>query len=439
VTGVLRRGSGVLRVAATMVAGAAVLALMVAGCSGGSSGAGGGQGANAAAPTGAAPAVNRATGGAGGSPTPRVTGGASQGGAGATNVYAGAGPGMLTAATRTDKPLVYVPNTLAGTVSVIDPRTDKVAYTFKVGSVPQHVVPSWDLKTLWVNDNSSDDLVPIDPRAGRPGHKVAVPDPYNLYFSPDGSHAMVMAERLGRIDFRDPHTMKLQHSLPVPCHGVNHADVTADGSTFLVSCEFSGKLLVVPADGSRVAKVLNLNEIRTPGANDPMAAMRHGGPASSLDRGASSMPQDVRLVPDGTTFLVADMMRNGVWLIDAATMSVRGFLHTGKGAHGIYPSRDGSAMYVSNRDEGTVSVLDARTLDVRALWRIPGGGSPDMGGVTADGTQLWLSGRSNNVVYVFDTRTGKVIHEIPVGAGPHGLCVWPQPGRYSLGHTGNTR
>jgi YVTN family beta-propeller protein len=250
---------------------------------------------------------------------------------------------------------------------------------------------------------------------------------------------MVMAERLGRIDFRDPHSMKLQHSLPVPCRGVNHADVTADGSTFLVSCEFSGKLLVIPEDGSRVVEAVNLNAIRTPGENDPMTAMRHGGPASSLDRGANSMPQDVRLVPDGTTFLAADMMRNGVWLIDAATMSVRGFLPTGKGAHGIYPGRDGSVMYVSNRDDGTVSGIDATTLRVRALWRIPGGGSPDMGGVTADGRQLWLSGRNHNVVYVFDTWTGLVIHKIPVGAGPHGLCVWPQPGRYSLGHTGNLR
>jgi YVTN family beta-propeller protein len=423
-----------LRAAAAALA--VVIATVIGGCSGGGASSSGGAGA----PTGATGSVAGAVDGAqpAGSGA-SGTGAAGSAASGSTNVYADAGAGMLAQATRADRPLVYVPNTLAGTVSVIDPRTYRVVSTFRVGKVPQHVVPSWDLKTLWVNDNSSDDLVPIDPRTGRPGPKVAVPDPYNLYFTPDGRHAMVMAERLGRIDFRDPHTMQLQHSLPVPCHGVNHADVTADGSTFVVSCEFSGKLLVIPADGSRVAKVIDLNAIRTPGATSPMAAMGAGGPASSLDPGASSMPQDVRLVPDGMTFLAADMMRNGVWLIDAATMSVRGFLPTGRGAHGIYPSRDATSMYVSNRDEGTISVVDAATLKVRALWRIPGGGSPDMGGVTADGSQLWLSGRSNAVVYVFDTATGQVIHRIPVGAGPHGLCVWPQPGRYSLGHTGNLR
>ena len=151
------------------------------------------------------------------------------------------------------------------------------------------------------------------------------------------------------------------------------------------------------------------------------------------------MPQDVRLAPDGRTFLVADMLRNGVWLVDSTTFRVRGFLHTGKGAHGIYPSRNASEIFVSNRDEGSVSVLDAANLTIRTTWRLPGGGSPDMGGVTADGTQLWLSGRSNSVVYVIATSDGHLIRRIPVGVEPHGLCVWPQPGRFSLGHTGNMR
>ena len=61
-----------------------------------------------------------------------------------------------------------------------------------------------------------------------------------------------------------------------------------------------------------------------------------------------------------------------------------------------------------------------------------------MGGVSADGSKLWLSGRYDDVVYVIDTDTGAV-KQIKVGAEPHGLTVWPQPGRYSLGHTGNLR
>jgi len=335
--------------------------------------------------------------------------------------------------------LVYVPNSMSDTVDVIDPARYRVIAHFSVGAEPQHVVPAWDLRTLWVNDDRGNSLVPIDPSTGRPGRPVPVADPYNLYFTPDGAHALVMAERERRIDVRDPHTMRLQHSIPVPCRGVNHADFTVDGSWFLASCEFSGRLLVVAGDLSRVLAVIDLNRIRTPGATSPAHARMMGGPASSLDPGASSMPQDVRLVPDGRTFLVADMLRNGVWLVDAATHRIRGFESTGLGAHGIYPSRDFTRIFVSNRDAGSISVLYGSTLRVVTTWRLPGGGSPDMGGLSLDGSQLWLSGRYNGVVYVISTVDGRLLHRIPVGSGPHGLCVWPQPGRYSLGHTGTMR
>lgn len=355
-----------------------------------------------------------------------------------TDVYAAAGANMLTGAATTAKPLVYVPNTVSDSVTVIDPATFAVVDSFPVGREPQHVVPSHDLKTLWVNDDQSNDLYPIDPQTGKPGPKVAVDDPYNLYFTPDGSDALVMAEKLRRIDVRDPHTMALRRSLEVPCGGVNHADFSADGTFFVATCEFSGKVLVIPADASKIDKVIDLNAVKTPGATDPSEA-RMSGPAAGMERGVDSMPQDARLAPDGKTFLVADMIRNGVWLIDAATQAQRGFVPTGKGAHGIYPSRDGKSIYVSNRDEGSVTVLDAATLQPDAKWEVPGGGSPDMGGVSADGTQLWLSGRYDGVVYVFDTSDGKLLAKIPVGKGPHGLSIWPQPGRFSLGHTGNMR
>jgi YVTN family beta-propeller protein len=357
-----------------------------------------------------------------------------------TNVYAADATNALTGAARAAKPLVYVPNGVADTVQVIDPSTYRVVGRFTTGREPQHVVPSWDLKTLWVNDDLGNDLIPIDPRTGRHGKPVAVQDPYNLYFTPDGAHALVMAERMDRIDVRDPHTMKLQRSLSVPCHGINHADYSADLSFLLASCEFSGKLVVVDKEVTKVLKVIDLNRVKTRGATSPEEAIHmQGSPKQGLRPGASAMPQDVRLVPDGKYFVVADMLRNGVWVVDATTLKVDRFVRTGIGAHGIYPSRDARRLFVSNRDEGTVSVLDARTLAKLALWTIPGGGSPDMGGVTADGRELWLSGRYDSVVYVFDTSTGKVSHRIPVDAGPHGLCVWPQPGRFSLGHTGNLR
>ncbi|MEA2445835.1 MAG: hypothetical protein QOJ12_3127 [Thermoleophilales bacterium] len=326
------------------------------------------------------------------------------------DVYAADRPGRLSPVVRGFRPLIYVPNSKSNTVDEIDPRTYKVVRHFAVGALPQHVVPGYDLKTLWVNNDEGNSLTRIDPRTGKPGKTVKVVDPYNLYFTPDGRFALVMAERLKRIDFRDPQTMKLRYKLAVPtCPGVNHADFTANGRYMLVSCEFAGR--VVAIDLAR-RKVLNT------------VALRAGG-----------MPQDVKLAPDGSRFYVADMMAGGVWTIAARGFRKQGFVATGKGAHGLYVSRDSRYLYVSNRGEGSVSVIEFATGHQRK-WRLPGGGSPDMGGVSADGKVLWLAGRYNSEVYAIDTRSGRLIKRIRVGSEPHGLCVYPQPGRYSLGHTG---
>ncbi|MEU3861452.1 hypothetical protein AB0F03_29475 [Streptomyces sp. NPDC028722] len=327
------------------------------------------------------------------------------------DIYAADRPGRLSPVVRGFPSRVYVPNTNSDTVTVIDPATYRVIRTIPVGRQPQHVVPSWDLKTLWVNNDLGNSLTPIDPRTGKAGEPVDVHDPYNLYFTPDGKYAVVMASMDRRLVFRDAHTMKVVKSVPVSCHGVNHADFSTDGRYFIVSCEFSGEVLKV--DTARM-KVVAQEKLPFQGA----------------------MPQDVKISPDGKLFYIADMMANGLWILDGDKFTRPRFLATGKGAHGLYISRDSREMYISNRGEGTISVFDFTRDRLTRKWDLPGGGSPDMGGVSADGKVLWLSGRYNAEVYAIDTRTGTQLARIKVGSGPHGLAVYPQPGRYSLGHTG---
>ena len=115
------------------------------------------------------------------------------------------------------------------------------------------------------------------------------------------------------------------------------------------------------------------------------------------------MPQDVKLSPDGRTWYIADMQNSGVWILHGDVFANPTFLPTGAGAHGLYVSRDSKSLYITNRGEGSISVLDFATGALTAKWRIPGGGSPDMGGLSADGTVLWVSGRYNNVVYAIST------------------------------------
>ncbi len=344
------------------------------------------------------------------------------------NIYGHAGANALAPAAARARPLVYVPNSLDGTVTIIDPQTYRVLRTFPTGALPQHVVPSYDLTTLWVANNLGNSLTPIDPVTGREGQNVAVDDPYNMYFTPDGRLAIVIAERRRRLDFRYARGMALVQSLPVQCKGVDHMEFTADGRYAIATCEFSGQLVKVDLATRTVVGYLTLD----PGGLD-----------------SAAMPQDIRSSPNGRVFYVADMRANGVYLVDPQAFRRIGFVATGKGTHGIYPSRDGRLLYISNRGwnttaggrrgPGSVTVLDPATQRIVATWPVPGGGSPDMGNVSADGRELWLSGRYDDEVYVFDTRSGALTHRIEVGREPHGLCVWPQPGRYSLGHTGNMR
>jgi len=341
------------------------------------------------------------------------------------NVYAEQAAGRLQPFLKDLSPRVYVPNSNGSTVTVIDPATLKVVDNFPTGKAPQHVVPSYDLRTLWVNNNAGNTLTAIDPTTRRPGRTVKVEDPYNMYYTPDGAFAIVVQEALRTLQFLDAGSMAPAFAIKVPdCDGINHIDFTPDGRYGLASCEFGGRL----------AKI-DLQERKEVG---------------SIDLGVpGGMPQDVRLSADGTLFYVADMMAGGMHVVTAEPSVKTGFVKTGVGTHGLYPSRDGRKMYVSNRGStsvfgqpkgaGSVSVFDFATQQVEATWDVPGGGSPDMGNLSPDGSQLWLSGRYDNVVYAFDTTTGRLLATIPVGDGPHGLTYWPQPGRFSLGHTGNMR
>ena len=315
----------------------------------------------------------------------------------ANNLYSEAASEKLNPAISGALARVYVPNVLSNDIDVIDPTTLAVIDHFKAGHNPQHVVPSWDLKTLWVTGSghrhAPGSLMPIDPFTGKPGKPIKVPDAYNMYFTPDGSSAIVVAESLKRLEFRDPQTMSLKSTLVVPeCRGINHADFSIDSRFAIFTCEFCGSLVKIDVKEPKVLGRLTLTR---------------GG-----------MPQDIRIAPNGKIFYVADMMADGVFLIDGDAFTETGFIATGPGTHGLYPSRDGTKLYVANRGvhkingprhgPGSVSVIDFTTQTVQATWPIPGGGSPDMGNVSADGKVLWLSGRFDNVVYAIDTSTEKL-------------------------------
>jgi DNA-binding beta-propeller fold protein YncE len=343
------------------------------------------------------------------------------------DVYSQTRSGMLAPEVRHDPAYLYVPDSAGSRVTVIDQRTHRIVRVIPTGFLSQHVVPSYDLKTLITNSSYANELVEINPRTARRTRTFPMPRPYNLYFTPDGRTAVVMIEQDNTIRFADPHDFHRIKDLKVQgCRGPNHADFSGNGRFFVVTCEFSGELVKISTLRRRVLGVLHLDPHQTAPGADPMTLGR-------------SEPQDIRISPDGKTFYVADMGTNELRLIDARTFRQIRTIGLPRMPHGLYPSRSGKDLYISDRGAGKVSVLDFSTNRIVDTWTIPGGGSPDMGGVSADGKTLWLSGRYDGVVYGFDTRTGRLTAKIPVGGSPHGIAVWPQPGRYSLGHTGNMR
>ncbi len=324
----------------------------------------------------------------------------------ATNVYAAITSPVLAPAVRGIAPRVYVPDNNSNDVRVIDPRTFRVIRTIHVGAEPQHITPAWNMRHLYVGNVYSNSLTVIDPRSGRAVRTVSVPDPYNLYFTPDGRHAIDVAEGMDTLYFYDPRTWHLQGWLDVPFRGPDHLDFSRDGRYFLISTEYAGVVVKVGVDPRRI-----LGEVALRGST-----------------------VDVKLSPNGRVFYVANQERNGVSVIDPVHMRQIRFIPTGLGAHGFAMARDGRHLYVSNRLAGSISVIDTRTNTVVHTWHV--GGSPDMLQVSIDGTQLWASNRFDASVSVIDTHNGRVLHVIRVGVRPHGLTLFPQPGRYSIGHNG---
>jgi YVTN family beta-propeller protein len=331
-------------------------------------------------------------------------------------VYAATVSGKLDPRIASLPPRVYVPNEESGDVAVIDPLTFRVIGRFKVSLSPEHITPDWDLSKLYVNNMGGSKLTVVDQKTSKPIGDINVPYPYNLYFTPDGSKAIVVDDFMtaqyldhNGLAFYDRKTWKLLKFLKIPYTGVDHMDFSADGSFLLATCETSGVAVRVDTRTMAITGVA-----------------RVGG-----------LPLAIRLSPDGKYFYIANQGEGGVNVVDAKTLKVVRFIRTDTGAHGLGISRDTTKLFVTNRIAGTISVISFATQKVIAKWKA--GPSPDMVAFSPDGSQMWVSNRYNGTVDVFNAETGAIIKTIATGANPHGLIYWPQPGRYSLGHNGDMR
>src|SRR5688572_10417852 len=278
-------------------------------------------------------------------------------------IYAGPASGVIDPRVADLPARVYVPNETSNDVAVIDPATFEVVDRISAGSAPEHISPDWDLSKLYVSNMNGATLTVIDSRTQEATETMEVPFPYNTYFSPDGSKAIIVADNLGMdmfadngLYFYDRETWDLLKFVQVPWPGVNHLDFSADGSYLMVTTESAG--VVVKID---------------------VAAMEIIG---TVEVGGS--PLDIRLGPDGDTFYVANQGTHGVDVIDAEALEAIGFIPTSTGAHAFAFSRDATRLFVTNRLNNTISVIDLATRAVVDTWEA--GGSPDMATVSPAGS-----------------------------------------------------
>src|SRR3954451_18766834 len=176
-----------------------------------------------------------------------------------TNVYSDAGAGMLSPAAAAAKPLIYVPHSGSGEVRVIDPATFQQVDQFPAGREVQHVVPNYDMTALYATDDIGNTITPIDPKTGAHGARIPVVDPYNMYFWPDGSTAVSVAEARRTLVFYDYHSWQETGRLAVPdCGGVDHADFPAAGKLAVFACEFAGRVAVVDVASRTLLRTIDM-------------------------------------------------------------------------------------------------------------------------------------------------------------------------------------
>jgi YVTN family beta-propeller protein len=277
-------------------------------------------------------------------------------------------------------------------VSVIDSGTYKEISRTHIGRGPHHLIQTPDGRTLIIAMSGSNELVLIDRMTGVEKQRVTASDPYQIGFSPDSKWFVAASIRLDHIDIYDGQTFQLVHRLPAATMP-SHIAFSRDSSTVFVTLQGTGSVIAIDLASGKVNWTTPVGPT----------------PAGIITRA------------DGT-LLVGVMGSDYVSEVDPTNGAVIRKIQTGNGAHNFLASPDGKTLYVSNRVAGTISVLDADTLEVKNTLQAPGG--PDDMAMSPDGQQLWVTGRWHAWVDIIELASGTLKTSVPVGRSPHGIFVY---------------
>jgi YVTN family beta-propeller protein len=262
-----------------------------------------------------------------------------------------------------------------------------------VGREPHHIAVTPDGKEVLIGSTVTNELLSLDTRTGERKRLVRdIIDPYQLGFSPDGKWFVTTAYRLDHVDIYRAQDFKLvgrifMDGLP------SHLAFDSESKTVFITLQQTGRVAAVDLQTQLVKWNTEI------------------GKATA----------GIVMLPDNKRLLVALTGEDGVVVVDPATGAPMSRLRTGKGAHNFWPKGDGRHYFLSNRVEGTVSLIDSQDMRVVGSARVPGG--PDCMDVTADGKELWVTQRFLRKIAIVDVATMKVIASVPVGKSPHGVYI----------------
>jgi YVTN family beta-propeller protein len=278
------------------------------------------------------------------------------------------------------------------TMSVINGDTYKEVSRVHIGRGPHHLIESPDGHTLIIAMSGSNELALIDRTTGVEKQRITASDPYQIGYSPDSKWFVAASIRLDHIDIYDSATLKLVHRLPAATMP-SHLAFSSDSKTVFVSLQGTNSLTSIDLASGKVNWTVDVGPT----------------PAGVITR-------------PGGTLLVGIMGSNYIVEVDPTNGNITSKITTGNGAHNFLASPDDKTLYVTNRVAGTVSVLNADTLEIENTLQAPGG--PDDMAISPDGQQLWVTGRWHAWVDVIELASGTLKTSVPVGRSPHGIFVY---------------
>ena len=250
------------------------------------------------------------------------------------------------------RPLAFVINSAEASVSLIDMDSKTEIKRIPVLREPHHMALTPDGKSLLIGDTAGNALFFLDPANGDLQRRMTISDPYQLQYSPDSKWMVVAGLARNQIDIYDAATLSLAHRIPASSMP-SHINYSPDSSVAYVSLQDTDALMAIDVRSGRVL----------------------------WDTKVGKTPAGV-LWLDGK-ILVGIMGADYVSVVDPATGTVERKIQTAKGAHNLFVSPDGRTLYVCNRVDGSISVLDRKTLAVRSRIAMPGG--PDDMNFAPDG------------------------------------------------------